>query len=526
MRRQTRTLIIAGVAVVALAALMAGLLLFTGPAATSSSSATTTTADQSVVIVDKSRDASGNVVTNAVTSVHFDIAGAEQQLDEEGDVVVAYQLAETFDIQANADGNLGVTMYDGLPISSYTVSAAVSAFTTVKATQQAAAGVTDFSPYGLDTVRATAKVTYFDGSVMTFELGGLTPLQDAAYIRVDGGDTVYIMPTSFANTMLTPSLKYIGTTLYDTPAVRSDDTVGQAVVKNCVLTGTARDRAVAFRCTTLADPPDYALSSYVVTQPYADTGDTVKLPALAGGMLSLTADKAVIAHPTAAQKVQYGLDNPQSVAAITVSVKTEVDRAGTDKKDSSFYGDGSYTVSLGSRDDNGNYYAMLAGVDVIYLIPSSNVPWAQTQFLDIASSVLFTRNIKDISSLTVSLDGQTYVMNVAHNSDGSVSAVTIGDQSFDTSNFSLLYEVYMLGGRNGTPENAGSGDPVFTLTITPTDPANPTIVAKYYPASANSYTCHFWTGEQFKITASRMADILRQTRAFLNGQPVKVNTTV
>ena len=63
----------------------------------------------------------------------------------------------------------------------------------------------------------------------------------------------------------------------------------------------------------------------------------------------------------------------------------------------------SFTVRLGGKDESGNYYAMLDGVDIVYTVAASNVPWAEEQYGDLLADFLFLEYITDLKSVTLTV---------------------------------------------------------------------------------------------------------------------------
>ena len=76
-----------------------------------------------------------------------------------------------------------------------------------------------------------------------------------------------------------------------------------------------------------------------------------------------------------------------------------------------------HTVILGKKDEDGNYYAMIDDYDVIYLVSPSSVPWAETTYNDIATTMLFSKMITDVKSVTVTVNGKQTVFELTHYPD-------------------------------------------------------------------------------------------------------------
>lgn len=97
MSKQLRTLLFAGIGIVALGAILAVLLLLpnrTGEGDTSS----TASSDPSISLVDKSKDAQGEAVEKPVKKVTVKISPDEEKKDEDGNVLVVARKGEEFEI--------------------------------------------------------------------------------------------------------------------------------------------------------------------------------------------------------------------------------------------------------------------------------------------------------------------------------------------------------------------------------------------------------------------------------------------
>ena len=51
---------------------------------------------------------------------------------------------------------------------------------------------------------------------------------------------------------------------------------------------------------------------------------------------------------------------------------------------------------------------MIDDYDVIYLVSPSSVPWAETTYNDIATTMLFSKMITDVKSVTVTVNDAPY----------------------------------------------------------------------------------------------------------------------
>ena len=187
MSKQVRTLILAGVAVVALVALLL-VLVFLLPGSGGEDASSTAVSDTSVTVLDKSTDADGKTVDNPIKSIQITLRD------------------ETFTFSQNEDGDLVADPYKDLPINTSEISYLVSTLKTVTATKEISANPESPSDYGFtgefaapdssdasavsSSVSSAAKaekavgltaqisVTYHDDSIHSFEVGRESPTKE------------------------------------------------------------------------------------------------------------------------------------------------------------------------------------------------------------------------------------------------------------------------------------------------------------------------------------------------------------
>lgn len=514
MSKQIRTLLIAGISIVALGGLLAVLLLLpeqTGGGSSSSNLSSTASSDPAITLMDKSKGEDGKALEQPVKKIEATVGES------------------TFVIEPNADKQMAVAKYAKLPIHSTRIDSLCSALASLTASKEVGTP-TDLEAYGLAKPKATMAVTYHDDTVYIVELGDETPLKDGYYLRDKDKGTVYVVDTSVGEQLLQGDTMYIGTTLITSPTVDSEKG-GTAAVRDMDLSGTVRaKRPFALRMVTTDDKLVDTYASYVLTKPYFKGVDATKLETLTSGMLTLTADKAVVPFPTKEQKTEYGFDNPYSVAKLHLAVSATVKKDPNDEKSegvTSYYDVREHTVTLGKKDEDGNYYAMVDDYDVIYLVSPSSVAWAETQYNDIATTMLFSKMITDVKSVTVTVNGKPTVFELAHYPDAedrdTQMIVTVDGKQYSTPNFRNLYQVFMMIQRNGDPSGDVSGDPVLSIELTPKDDKQETITAKLYKLDASEYTCVLGDGDIYSVKASSVDRAIKQIENYLAGKDVSTN---
>lgn len=538
MSKQVRTLILAGVAVVALVALLL-VLVFLLPGNGGEDASSTAVSDTSVTLLDKSTDADGKTVDNPIKSIQITLRD------------------ESFTLSQNEDGDLVADPYKDLPINTYEISYLVSTLKTVTATREISSSPDSPADYGFTGefaapvssdvsgtssgessaaaekavgLTAQVSVTYHDDSIHSFELGRESPTKEGYYLREVGTDPIYLVDSTFASTLAQPSTTYIGLNVVTSPSVKTDDDNGQALLREIELTGRVRSSPLILRRSTADDNLNNA-SNYVITKPYfrAANSSSDAVTAL-DTYTSVTASGVEKPYPTAEDLKRYGLDDPYSTAVFTLAVETteEAETSGETAK-TSYYNIQKHTIQLGNKNDNGEYYGLVYNEDqripVVYLFSSSSVAWAEAQYDDVAETLLFLRNIDSLSHVILTANGQETDFLLEHFPDEAEREdqmkVTSGGQTYDTENFRNLYQVLMSIYRKGAAPAEPSGDPVLSLKLVPITASDGTVELSIYKHDPNVFIVRFTTGETYAVNASEVNNAVKQLSNYLEGKDVK-----
>ena len=533
MSKQVRTLILAGVAVVALVALLL-VLVFLLPGSGGEDASSTAVSDTSVTVLDKSTDADGKTVDNPIKSIQITLRD------------------ETFTFSQNEDGDLVADPYKDLPINTSEISYLVSTLKTVTATKEISSNPESPSDYGFtgefaapdssdasavsSSVSSAAKaekavgltaqisVTYHDDSIHSFEVGRESPTKEGYYLREVG--------TTFASTISQPSTAYIGRNVVTAPTVKTDDDNGQAILREIELTGRVRTSPLILRRSTADDNLNNS-SNYVITKPYfrAANSSSAVVTAL-GTYTSVTASGVEKPYPTAEDLKRYGLDDPYSTAVFTLAVETtETSETSGESAKTSYYNIQKHTIQLGNKNDNGEYYALVYNEDqripVVYLFSASSVAWAEAQYDDVAETLLFLRNIDSLSNVILTAGGRETDFALEHFPDASEKddqmKVTADGQQYDTDNFRNLYQVLMSIYRKGAAPAEPAGDPVLSIKLVPTTASDGVVELSIYKHDPNVFIVRFTTGETYAVNASEVNEAVKQLGNYLEGKDVKVN---
>ena len=419
---------------------------------------------------------------------------------------------------------MAVTVYNDLPVDSTAITAMCDNLAYLTALSKPPVNEDD-AAYGFDAPTATVNVTYHDGSVDTILFGNASKGSDGYYCRREGDQTLYIVESTIAESFMGRGVDLIGKTLIAPPAVNADDTEGAASLFRLWLTGTCREEPIAIVTDTDGTYPALTyMSTFYIQSPYLRSIDSDLFSTMSGTMTSLVASGVETAHPSAEELEAYGLADPYSVAAFTLAVTATAsgDNGGTV---TSHYNDREHMVMLGEKNEDGQYYALVDGLDIVYLLSPESVPWAELSYVDLVSKLLFMKDITTVDTITITDAGAATTFDLTHypnkeNRDEQM-VVKAGGKTYGTADFRTLYAL-MMSIHKVDDKEAGataSGEPVLEWELTFNDGTTPLTIT-LYEMTASRYLCVADDGEESAVSISDAENFLRQYRNYLNGDPV------
>lgn len=522
MSKRVRTIIIVLIVVVLLAGGLTTVLLLTEPADGGESGSSDTSTD-TISLLDKTTDSDGNTLEKPVTKVEVETPD------------------ETFTIADNADGILSVEDYADLPVHSTNIESLTGALASISANRKLESPEAP-SEYGFDDPLARVTATYADGSTYSFEIGAMSEVSDEAYFRQTDSSDIYMVTAVFAETVSQKSTAYIGTTLVSAPSVDENDEEGQPVLRSITLSGSVRDgETLTVRRSNSEDSDTLSMYTYIVEKPFLRGANDTNASEAFDTAYSLVADEAAFAHPTDKQKQECGFDKPYSVAEMTLAIETTQAEEGatttTAASSSSesgeeavtrYYNVQQYTVTVGkeSPDGDGRYYVMVDGLDVIYLVSESSMPWLDVTYNDVATTMLFLQDITGIESISITENGEETLFSLTHDPEATDSddmlTVKVDGEQKDTANFRNLYQVLMGVERIDDADETPTGEPDMIIQINPIDSQDETITARLYRTSGSRYTCVMQDGDRYAVSAGSVEAVSKQLANYLAGQEVLV----
>lgn len=497
MSKRIKTLIIAGIAILVLVAAVVVLLLLPEIKEQNEEEK-----DESVVLIEK-----GDSVT--VTSVSVTYKG------------------ESYRLYTDKDGDWLIEGYEDLPTDLTSVDTLTDYMLSLKADKKLHDSTESPADFGLEEPAATYHATYSDGSEYSFEVGNQAPSNEGYYLRQKDDPAIYLIGTYKGSLFCDDVRNYVETTMVTTPAINADDKNGASTILQAQISGTAHDQLLCIHSITDKVSDEFPYSSYYLSKPYrigvsldSDVETTVS------EIRTLNALKAEILRPTAEQIKECGLDKPTTKLELELAIRTyDTDEEG---KITSYrnYNYMKYDVIFGDTTEEGYYYAMVDGVDVIYCVSKDSVKWIDMSYDDLASDTLFMRDITTIGSISMTYNGATHTFKLTHKDTTDVNQENLtvqidGDKKGDTTQFRKLYQVLAKVPRIGSATKPKE-DPAVIIKVVTTD-GTTVVHAKMYKRSASTYACEQMNGEVYAVSASTIEDLLEQADNYVAGKNVSVS---
>ena len=341
---------------------------------------------------------------------------------------------------------------------------------TLLAESVAAEHVTDFAPFGLDDPISTVTIAYTDRT-MTLEIGGVAPASQHYYVRVDGGDTVYLMRPMLVSMFADGIAAYRDISGF---AVSSENLTG-------FLLETGKD---VFEMQYHDRIGGSVFSRWQMVRPARNNTDGAAAEALAAGVEGIALSSFV---KTAREDALdgYGLDAPWRTLTLT-------------------YADGStFTMELGETDSLGNLYARFDGTNDVYLVKKESVSFLDG--VDMPALINEFANIVAINSvdaLDVTLDGVT--LHYTIDRTGDEPAFALNGAAVDAERFKEAFQTTNVVPVNGfaEDEDVQGAQSVLTLTYTFNNGEEPYTV-EYLDYSINN--CALRKNGSVSVTVSKEA---------------------
>lgn len=400
---------------------------------------------------------------------------------------------------------------------------------TIEATDKVS-NVSSLSAFGLETPQATAAITYSDGSTAQIRIGDMTPSETGFYGQFNGNEDVYIFASDNVAMFRFRAAAYVDTLLVATPSVKATDENGIALLRNATFTGSAHPTPLTIRRSNHLDSEEFTYFSYIITAPYLRATNDPMSNAL-GSFNTLSAEQALILHPTEEQKQKLGFNDPLIKINATMAVETEEDSEDEESDEVAekiYYNAADYTITVGSINEDGNYVVMVDDVNAIFLVSKETYSYLfDVTYQNAVNPYLFFKNIQELSRIVVRIDNEEYEFKLKHypneEEPDDQMVVTKDGKVYSTAEFRELYGLMLALERDDTVEATPSEESPLELSLYDTN-NNLYLSAKYYNATGSLCAVETSEGEIFATHWSYVSFFMEQVQNYLDGKDVLINT--
>lgn len=328
----------------------------------------------------------------------------------------------------------------------------------------------DYAQYGLIDPQAVVRCNFFDGTTERFVIGDSVPGSSNNFYYCIDSQPGWVFSTEFMTSFFQGDSYWLSDDIF-----RLDGAGYGAEIGNINLWGTSFEQTLTLEPHQTEDKSDpWYDCDYIITSPGIYPTDSYNISVLRDELSSITADEAMVAHPTDAQLAEYGLDRPYAV------IKHQ--RNGV-----------WHTIRL-ARASYDIIYAKADGVEVIYRLIADNYPMLSSLETDVIRSAdVHIRRFAAMENMTFSFDGETYAFRLERSDLGNdlySYRLFCNDVEIDQVKYKSMLESFNA----ATAVSYDSGEyedaPAMTVTISYFDSfgrSDETIL--YTPAGNRRYVC-------------------------------------
>ena len=390
--------------------------------------------------------------------------------------------------------------------------------------------VEKLADFGLDDPAVTVVITYYDNTTNTLLIGDQTPDQNGYYARLQDSDEVVMLDVDTVYAFQRKKGQYVERTLLASPTVKDNDANGTVVLKELTLKGGPGKETLSLRQSGTSDGQEYSYSTFIITEPYKRMVSE-EISEKLSNFTYLIASEGVVLHPTAADKVKYGFNDPYAVLDITLAVQTvkQNDESATESTETTnleyiYYNSVTTKLTVGSKNDNGDYYVMIDGHNAIYLVSSSQLAnVVERTYVNTISELLFLKTITNLKQVSISADGKTYNFALTHDkskeeADDKLTVVCDG-KTLDTQDFRTLYSRLISIARYGETNKTPTGQPLYKIVLIEND-GSIFLTLEVHEHTSSLYTVRTDEGELFTVKVSDMSYFISLVKDYYDGTPV------
>jgi len=334
-----------------------------------------------------------------------------------------HYIAKDADITLILENDRWISENDPLrPINQSYVVNMINLLEKVNARRMVSENVDDLSEYGLDNPSAYLKLTMEDGTSLTLKVGDKSTGINGNYGMVNEDEKVYLLNPTYG-----AGLEYSD---IDFTAVESKPEISAETIEHIqVINRDGDDFELIMDNDNKYNYLNSNISNWVITKPYdgAYAADTSKISEVQGKYTDFSFQSCV--DYRGENFGQYGLEDP----AASVYVK---------------YDDNEYTLYVGDKLGENNYYVKREGSHYVYTMKASLVDvMINREAFDVLNPLILIPNIDNVNNIDIKIEGTAYKMEIKRtntsNDDGKeevTEAYYINDKELEGEGFKKVYQ--------------------------------------------------------------------------------------
>ncbi len=384
------------------------------------------------------------------------------------------------------------------------------------------------SDFGLEKPQITVNITYHDNTSVSLLIGNETPDYAGYYAKLKDSDEVVMINADTVSYFQLKKGQYVERTLLAAPSVKDDDANGSPVLKELTLKGGPNNETLSLRQSSDSDGVEFSYSTFIITSPYKRMVEETVSTSLSS-FTNLVASEGVVLHPSTADKAKYGFNDPYAVLDITLAVQTaeedsESSSTSSDKQKFIYYNSVHSKITVGSKDEDGNYYVMIDDQNAIYLVAASLLSdVVERTYVNTITKLLFLKTITDLKQVSISADGKTYNFHLTHDETKEDAdkqmIVTCDGKTLNTQDFRTLYSQMMGIARYGETDQNPTGQPLHKIALYEND-GSLYLSMDIFEYSSSLYIIRTNEGERFTVKTSVVSKYMAQIKSYLAGEPI------
>ncbi len=477
MSRSVKALIIAGAVLLVLGAALAVLLLTESkPTPAANVSENVSTAGVNRYIIDRR--------ANEVTKIS--VSGPE------GGFTFTRQ---TLDTTSGSEYCWISAELNGIPQDDSTVRNFIAGLASLPEKRTVEEHAADFEKYGLADPRATAELTFEDGSMVKMLFGIQNPADESSvYFRLEDSDTVRLVNYYAVMGVFSDARRFAALKLTES---RGSD--GGNALKKLKITRPDLETPIEiqYKEETAQSEEGVTFNTHRFVSPVTADVDAENGKAVLNGIYSLTMSACEFLRQTPENLKKCGFDEPTALVEFTI-------------------GETAYELTIGGKTDGG-YYAVMSGVAGIYTLDEEKAPWATCEVSELISRRPLSPYIYSTESVEVTVKTETYKFDI----DGANKTFSYEGRELISDEFRKFYQTLISDVGEELYTGEVNGEPIASVTFRYKSGGSDTV--SYYDDGERKCVVAVNDKALFKVRRVYTDRLAENVEALLGGGSVRVD---